>query len=40
MPVWGDAFLRSGERASEVTVAVRIDALVDYLESIQAKNAH
>ncbi len=35
MPVWGDAFLRSG--ASPDVVRARVDALVRYLESIQQK---
>ena len=37
MPVWGDAFLRSGENPSEETVRARIQKIVDYLESIQAR---
>jgi mono/diheme cytochrome c family protein len=37
MPVWGDAFKRSGEGYSEKAVKVRIQALVDYLKSIQVK---
>ena len=38
MPVWGDAFLRSAESSTEETVRHRIQALVDYLETIQAKD--
>lgn len=37
MPVWGDAFKRSGEGFSEKAVKARIDAIVDHLKSIQAK---
>jgi mono/diheme cytochrome c family protein len=37
MPVWGDAFKRSVEGYSEKAVKERIQALVDYLKSIQAK---
>jgi mono/diheme cytochrome c family protein len=38
MPIWGDAFLRSAETSTEETVRHRIQALVDYLETIQAKD--
>jgi mono/diheme cytochrome c family protein len=38
MPVWGDAFLRTAEGTDEASVQHRIQALVDYLESIQARN--
>jgi mono/diheme cytochrome c family protein len=37
MPVWGDAFKRSGDSYSEAAVKERIDALVDYLADIQEK---
>jgi mono/diheme cytochrome c family protein len=37
MPVWGDAFKQSVEGYSEKAVKTRIDALVEYLKSIQAK---
>ena len=37
MPVWGDAFKRSGEGYSEKAVKTRIQAIVDYLSSIQVK---
>ena len=37
MPVWGDAFKRSGEGFSEKAVKARIDALVEHLRSIQVK---
>jgi len=37
MPVWGDAFKRSREGFSEKAVKARIDAIVDHLESVQAK---
>jgi len=35
MPVWGDAFKRSGEGYSEEAVKARIDALVAHLKSLQ-----
>ena len=37
MPVWGDAFKRSGEGYSEKAVKARIQAITDYLSSIQVK---
>lgn len=37
MPVWGDAFKSSRQGFSEDSVKRRIDALVEHLESIQAK---
>ena len=37
MPVWGDAFKRSGEGFSETAVKARIDAIAEHLKSIQAK---
>jgi mono/diheme cytochrome c family protein len=37
MPVWGDAFKRSGGGYGEEAVKARIDAIVDHLRSIQAK---
>jgi mono/diheme cytochrome c family protein len=36
MPVWGDALMRTAG-ADEASVKTRIEALVDYLESIQAR---
>jgi mono/diheme cytochrome c family protein len=36
MPVWGDAFSKSSETGTPEQVKARIDALVKYLESIQA----
>jgi mono/diheme cytochrome c family protein len=39
MPVWGDAFMRTAEGADEASVKHRIQALVDYLQTIQARNA-
>lgn len=39
MPVWGDAFLRSVEGGGEESVSRRIQALVEYLEMIQARDA-
>ena len=38
MPVWGDAFLRTNEAADEASVRDRIQALVDYLETMQARD--
>jgi mono/diheme cytochrome c family protein len=38
MPVWGDAFLRTAETADEASVKHRIQALVDYLETVQARD--
>ena len=35
MPVWGDAFKRSGEGYSEEAVKARIDGLVTHLKSLQ-----
>jgi nucleotide-binding universal stress UspA family protein len=40
MPVWGDAFARSRHGGDAATVKGMIDALVDYLESIQLRPAH
>jgi mono/diheme cytochrome c family protein len=37
MPVWGDAFLRSGESPTEEMVRQRIQSLVEFLESIQKR---
>jgi hypothetical protein len=39
MPVWGDAFSKSITSSTEKEVAERIRALLDYLESIQARPA-
>ena len=38
MPVWGDAFMRTSETTDEASVKHRIQALVDYLETIQVRN--
>jgi mono/diheme cytochrome c family protein len=38
MPVWGDAFRRSTDVADEAAVRRRIQALVDFLETIQIRN--
>lgn len=38
MPVWGDAFMRTSDSTDQNSVRYRIQALVDHLESIQAKN--
>jgi hypothetical protein len=37
MPLWGDAFKRSGDGYSEASVRERIGAIVDHLETIQAR---
>jgi len=37
MPVWGDAFKVSDEGYSEKSVKARIQAMIDYLKSIQVK---
>jgi len=37
MPVWGDAFRSSSDAYSEARVAEKINALVEYLKSIQAQ---
>jgi mono/diheme cytochrome c family protein len=39
MPVWGDAFMRTADTVDEASVRHRIQALVDYLETIQARDA-
>jgi mono/diheme cytochrome c family protein len=38
MPVWGDAFMRTSDATDESSVRFRIQALVDYLETIQARD--
>ena len=38
MPVWGDAFMRSADNLDEASVKHRIQALVDYLETIQSRD--
>jgi nucleotide-binding universal stress UspA family protein len=40
MPVWADAFARSRDGGDEETVRRMIQALVDYLESIQTRPVH
>ena len=37
MPLWGDAFRRTADGFSEKAVSVRIDRLVEYLETLQVK---
>jgi mono/diheme cytochrome c family protein len=37
MPVWGDAFSRSLENSDPESVKQKIQALVDYIESVQQK---
>jgi mono/diheme cytochrome c family protein len=37
MPVWGDAFVRAGAGQDEAAVKARIDPIVDFLRSVQAK---
>ena len=38
MPVWGDAFMRTSDTSDANSVRYRIQALVDYLETIQARD--
>jgi hypothetical protein len=38
MPAWGDAFMRSVEGGDKERVKLRIEALVLYLETIQARD--
>jgi mono/diheme cytochrome c family protein len=38
MPVWGDAFMRTSDNADPNSVKFRIQALVDFLETIQARD--
>ncbi len=40
MPVWGDVFGRSSEVRSEAAITERIEALVRYLEGLQARTAN
>jgi mono/diheme cytochrome c family protein len=40
MPVWGDAFRRSREGGDEASVERSINAIVAYLESIQARSGN
>jgi mono/diheme cytochrome c family protein len=40
MPVWGDRFKYSGAGADDAAIKQRILALVQYLESIQTRDAH
>jgi mono/diheme cytochrome c family protein len=37
MPVWGDVFAKSSESAGAENVAARIETLVTYLRTLQAK---
>lgn len=37
MPLWGDAFRRSGDGYDEKAVSRRIDAIVEYLETLQQR---
>lgn len=39
MPVWGDAFKRSGQGGTEEAVRVRIRAIVEHLRSLQVQPA-
>ena len=39
MPVWGDAFAKSTTDSDERAIKEKIDALVQYLESIQERPA-
>jgi len=37
MPEWGDVFAKAAESAGAEQAAARIDALVKYLQTLQAK---
>ena len=37
MPVWGDVFAKASESAGAENTALRIDTLVKYIETLQAK---
>jgi len=37
MPTWGDVFTKASESAGEESTALRIETLVSYLETLQAK---
>jgi mono/diheme cytochrome c family protein len=39
MPVWGDVFSRTSGGADEASITTRIEALVRYLEGLQARTA-
>ena len=39
MPVWGDVFARSSQVRNEAVITERIEALVRYLEGLQARTA-
>jgi mono/diheme cytochrome c family protein len=38
MPVWGDAFMRTSDTTTEASVKLRIEALVQFLETVQARD--
>jgi mono/diheme cytochrome c family protein len=38
MPVWGDAFMRTSDTTDRDSVRFRIQALVDFLETLQARD--
>jgi mono/diheme cytochrome c family protein len=40
MPVWGDVFARSSQVRNESVITERIEALVRYLEGLQARTAN
>ena len=40
MPVWGDAFARSGDNATPTSVRETIESLVSYIQSFQVKPVH
>ncbi len=40
MPVWGDAFARSHDGGDAATVKERIDSLVEFIRTLQAKPVH
>ena len=40
MPVWGDAFAKSGDNATPTSVRETIESLVSYIQSFQVKPVH
>lgn len=40
MPVWGDVFARTSGSGDEASITARIDALVRYLEGLQARTGN
>lgn len=40
MPVWGDVFARSSQIRNEAVITARLEALVRYIEGLQARTAN